>query len=205
MPQFAIHNLWPITIYQSKIDMKKEWIDYSLKCNYERMFSGNGDITVSKYVLNEIPDLKKEIQIHIDNYTKKYLKVKNNLNFYFLNSWIVKHGPNDFAQRHCHINSLISGVFYLTVPDNSGDLKFSKGHHYTNLFNQNLAIDFESYDNTNADDWLINSVEGQIILFPSFLEHSVTQNMSNQNRYSLAFNLYVKGDIGKDEYRLELN
>jgi len=204
MPEFAIHNLWPITVYQSNLDVKKEWVDYAINCNYERMRSNNGDISVSKYVLNDITDLQKEIKIHIDNYTKKFLKVKNNLNFYFLNSWLVKHHPHDFAQSHCHINSLISGVFYLTVPPNSGDLKFSKTHSHTNLFNQNIAIDYESYNNINADTWLINSVEGQIILFPSFMEHSVTENLSNQVRYSLAFNLYVKGDIGKDEYRLEL-
>jgi uncharacterized protein (TIGR02466 family) len=205
MNTFAIHNLWPVTIYQGTLDVKKECIDYSLKCDYERMISENGHITKNKYVLNDLPDLKKELNIHIENYLKKYLKVNNKLNFYFLNSWIVKHLPNDFAQQHCHGNSLISGVLYLNVPENSGDIKFHKSYSYQNLFHQSILIDFEEYNYTNAETWTVKSQKNSLLLFPSFLEHSVTKNLSNENRYSLAFNLFVKGKIGKNEYQLNLN
>ena len=30
------------------------------------------------------------------------------------------------------------------------------------------------------------------------------ENLSNQNRYSIAFNFFVKGKFGKEEYQLEL-
>ena len=202
---FTIHNLWPITIYQNNLNAKKEWINYSLNCNYERMSSDNGDMSVNKYILNDLPDLKKELNFHIENYVKKYLKVNNNLNFYFLNSWITKHYPDDFAQQHSHCNSLISGVYYLNVPENSGDIKFHKPFSNTNLFHQNILIDFEEYTNINADYWLIESKKNSLLLFPSFLEHSVTKNLSKEIRYSIAFNLFVQGKLGKNEYELNLN
>ena len=42
------------------------------------------------------------------------------------------------------------------------------------------------------------------LLFPSTLSHSVDENFSNDTRYSLAFNAFVKGQFGKDEYKLTL-
>ena len=43
-----------------------------------------------------------------------------------------------------------------------------------------------------------------IRIFPSHLEHSVEKNWSTERRYSLAFNFYVRGDFGKEEYELQL-
>jgi hypothetical protein len=36
------------------------------------------------------------------------------------------------------------------------------------------------------------------------LEHSVDENKSKEERYSLAFNFYVRGRFGKEEYKLEI-
>ena len=36
----------------------------------------------------------------------------------------------------------------------------------------------------------------QLFIFPSWLLHSVSNNESDQERYSLAFNVYIKGKIG---------
>jgi len=199
MKEFFIHNLWPTPVYQSNIILKDNWIKHCLGLEYNRMESNNGDISKNKYVLNDMIDLKDEIITHINYYTRKHLKIKNNLDFTFLNSWFVKHFPEDWAQSHCHGNSIISGVYYLKVPKNSGDIRFHKNFTNLNICSPTVLLQYDEYDNTNCTDWTIKSMEGQIILFPSLLHHSVTKNLSNENRYSLSFNLFVKGHLKFDD------
>ena len=45
---------------------------------------------------------------------------------------------------------------------------------------------------------------GKLVLFPSNLMHRVEENKSNANRYSLAFNLYCRGNFGHKEGQLTL-
>ena len=45
---------------------------------------------------------------------------------------------------------------------------------------------------------------GNLYKFPSHLLHRVLKNNSNEVRYSLAFNVFMKGSFGRDEYQLEI-
>ena len=150
-----------------------------------------------------MPDLKNQINLHCENYVKKYLKIKKEANFYLLNSWVNIHRPNDQAQVHQHGNALLSGVYYPIVPKNSGNLNFHRGKH-KNLFDTSILMEYDDYDNTTAERYEIEVENDLIIIFPSHLEHSVQRNISNKNRYSLAFNYYVRGEFGREEYKLEI-
>lgn len=75
---------------------------------------------------------------------------------------------------HDHkMNAVISGVYYLDVPENSGD------------------IQFRIRDNDGWKDWFVKSETGSMILFDAKLEHAVSENKSECPRVSLAFNLYT--------------
>ena len=54
--------------------------------------------------------------------------------WYITNSWVLKHEPNDYNPAHSHANSLITGVYYLEVPEHSGDITFHKPDGLTNIF-----------------------------------------------------------------------
>jgi hypothetical protein len=41
-----------------------------------------------------------------------------------------------------------------------------------------------------------------LILFPSDLEHSIEKNLSEENRYSLAFNILPLGEIGSEDSKI---
>jgi len=204
MPEFKAHNLWPIPVYESETPVKSEWADFVLNAEYERMHIGNGDISKDRYILNSLPDLKKEIENHCELFVKKYLKLKENAKFYLQNSWSVKHNPGDHAQIHSHGSSLLSGVYYLKTKPNCGNLVFHKNPIYTNTFHQSIRFEYDEENNINAGQYAIDVSEGKIILFPSHLEHGVYKNKSNDERYSLAFNFYVRGKFGKEEYELEI-
>lgn len=209
MGEFAIHQLWPTPVYQNTLSVKSEWYEYSKKIEYTRMHSGNGDISKNMYVLNDIMDLKADIIYHSELYFRNFLKIKENTSFYLLNSWINNHKPGDYAQPHCHKNSIFSGVYYIKMPTdfkNGGDLSFEKGYfNNIGVAPSSFHFEFDEYNHINADTYKITPKNGTLVLFPSYLWHSVTRNNTDEDRISLAFNFYAKGSIGKDEYQLSVN
>ena len=204
MPEFKTHNLWPIPIYQGEIPVKQEWKDAVINTEYERTHVNNSDISKDRYILNTIPDLKKDIENHCERFVRKYLTVKDNAQFYLQNSWCNIHGPEESSQIHFHASSLLSGVYYPILPKNSGNISFHKGSIYNNVFHQSIRFEYEENNNITAEQYVINLKEGDIVLFPSHLDHSVQKNNSNEKRYSIAFNFYVRGKFGKEEYILEI-
>ena len=204
MPQFKAYNLWPIPVYESSEPVKTDWLNYIKSTPYERMKIGNGDISIDRYILESMPDLKDKIMKHCEVFTKKYIGVAENAKFYMQNSWGVKHLPEDSAHSHTHGGSLISGVYYLQSPEGSGNISFSKDYSYTNMFHQSVRFDYDDINNINCESYTIDVEDGIVLLFPSHLSHSVEKNNSKQDRYSLAFNFYVRGKFGKEEYQLEI-
>jgi uncharacterized protein (TIGR02466 family) len=204
MNEFKVHNLWPIPVYEDNIPVKQEWKNKILNLEYERTKINNSDISKDRYILNDIKDLKSEIETHCERYVRHYLTVKENYNFYMLNSWSNLHAPKERSQIHYHGGSLISGVYYPILPSESGNIIFYKGDQLTNLFHHTIRFEFNEHNNVTSDSYALKLNEGTIVLFPSHLNHSVEENLSNQNRYSIAFNFFVKGKFGKEEYQLEL-
>ena len=197
MSESRVLQLFPISVYQSKIDIDENIKSFLYSQECERMFSGNGDFSKNKYILetNECVNLKKQIMKQLDVFTRKYLTVKNNIRFYMQNSWVVKHHKGDWGQQHKHGNSLLSGVCYLKTNKDSGNIVFHKPDGYTNLFHSSTLIQFNDYENHNSDDWDITPEEGDILIFPSHLLHSIRSNNSDMERYSLAFNFHIEGEL----------
>ena len=77
----------------------------------------------------------------------------------------------------------------------SGNIVFHKPDGYTNLFHSSTLIQFNNYENHNCDDWDITPEVGDILIFPSHLLHSIRSNNSDMERYSLAFNFHVEGEL----------
>jgi len=204
MTQFKTHNLWPIPVYESNIPVREKWKVLLKSLEYERTHINNSDISIDRYILNSMPELKSEIENHCDDFVRRYLNIKDNAKFYLQNSWSNVHGPNESSQIHWHASSLLSGVYYPILPKNSGNICFHKSGIYTNLFHQSIRFEFDDTNSVNADRYNLKINEGTIVIFPSHLEHSVERNNSNENRYSVAFNFFVRGKFGKEEYELEI-
>lgn len=206
MPEFKIHNLWPTPIYENNFSVKSEWVDYVKKIEYERTSTQNGYISKDRYLLENsiLSDLKNNIDIHINNYTNKFLNIRDNANFYMQNSWSTRHDKNDWCQAHYHTGSLISGVYYIDVPDNSGELVFQRMSNYVNLFHSTINIEYKEPNYINDDLQMFKVKSGDIILFPSHVMHRIRENLTDYSRYSLAFNYFVRGKFGIEEFQLEI-
>ena len=104
--------------------------------------------------------------------------------------WININGKGGYNSRHCHPGSIISGAFYIKVPEDSeSPFILLKSRESTDYGFGEAFEDPNSVENVNTI--LIPSEEGKLILFPSYLEHEVPPNQSNDHRISISFNTAV--------------
>lgn len=102
-------------------------------------------------------------------------KTRNIAHLEMISMWGNINYKKDSNGSHTH-EGILSGVFYLQVPENGGNLVFC-----------NPAVRAHNHVLRNGDYPIIPS-NLSCILFPSWLEHYVTPNMSEMPRMSLSFN-----------------
>ena len=113
-----------------------------------------------------------------------------------VNSWVNLHQKGDWAQVHNHYNSIITGVLYLDVNENSGDFNVYRESH---LFGPQLYFEKREDNRMNAEKISFRPKNGDLYLFPANIKHDVSSNNSDLKRLSLAFNYMMRGII-KSEY-----
>ena len=151
-----------------------------------------------------MPTLKNRIENEFEKYVRDVLHINKKVNFKIINSWINIHKKGDWSQSHLHKNSCFSGVYYLNVPENSGNISFDKTIVLNNLSTSTISYDYDEATYINADKVKFKVEEGLILFFPSTIYHNVDKSNSIEERYSLAFNFFADGLVGKDESVLKI-
>lgn len=152
----------------------------------------------------ELAGLKDNIIEEFNHYRDDVLQIdSSNLEFELTTSWSTKSDPGDSSDIHNHRNSLISGVVYLDVPQNSGNITFNEFNN-NRMFYQMIDIPFKEFNIYNSANWFVQPESYMVIFFPSVLLHQVGVNKSNSTRHSLAFNFFPKGKLGTNVSELEI-
>ena len=158
----------------------------------------NRDVFISKNLHifdNNLNSLKEEIYKHIHFYINEIFHYK--MNFKFTTSWATKTKFNGQGERHTHSNSFLSGVYY-PVGNKKTKITFFKG--YNNVW----LISCKKYNKFNSKKITFDIVENNtLILFPSDLTHLIECNEDQDLRYSIAFNINPKGEIGENDSCIE--
>ena len=160
----------------------------------------NGLISNNTYILNnkKLNKIKENILNEINFYKNNILQVKENIQCYIKNSWLMFHNKHHFSHSHHHLNSFISGILYIKTPENCGNIVFHTTKVNHTLF-PSINIPFKNYNEYNSTTITFKVKENQLLLFPSSLVHSVENNLSNDTRICLAFNVLIKGDLNNSE------
>jgi uncharacterized protein (TIGR02466 family) len=122
---------------------------------------------IEEFNLNEI---KNAIFLAADQFNPYLNSKPKKLKLTF--SWINYYNKYQYQERHDHVPGYISGVYYLKTNGKDGNLRI----HKPNQLMQHGQVEYAPK-------------EGRLILFPSWLEHSVRPNMTNDTRISVSFNL----------------
>ena len=117
-----------------------------------------------------------------------YLPIRKNILF-SVGGWLNINPPGAYNRIHCHPNCHLSGVFWIKSPDKSGDIIFEHPNTFSS-FVENLSYSpkFKLANNTDHM-YSCEPVEGKMIIFPSYLNHEVSINESDEDRISYAFNV----------------
>lgn len=206
MPEFEVLPVFPSVVSATKIveDISALWnlsdsIEYNLS---------DADDTQSVYasknlhLLETLPDIKKIILDYFYSFKNTVLKL-DTTNFEITTSWMTKTEPNGFCQYHRHRNSYYSGVLYSskTNSTDSGNLMFTDD----GIKQDSMLINTPSEWNIlNSNRIVIEPDANLMIFFPSALRHRISRYTGTENRYSLAFNLFPVGNLGKGDSSIKL-
>ena len=196
-----IERLFPTSVYVFDHVLEPEYIDSMLehikkskKLNYEKRTGlwqsqknpklyqhpkykelGNKSVELSKLYLN---DLLYEFE-----------------DLYLTDMWSNVIIPKETHSVHTHSNNFISGVYYLQTTGNSPAIQFLDPRGQTCV----IMPHQKELTKYNSPRYFYPGMINRMILFPSWLQHYVPANESNQDRVSVAFNMMLKGKVGRPE------
>lgn len=138
-------------------------------------------IPVFKPLVDELYRMQREI------YKEEFLAREPKLG----NMWANINYKGALNRPHVHANSLFSGAYYIKVPRNSGSLKVNdprQGTHFVKAARKDVQIPLYL-----TSEISIEPKENRAIMFPSWLEHCVEMNESDDIRISVSFNFLQDG------------
>ena len=142
-----------------------------------------------------VEDLKKFI---VETLNRQVLKGKwyaeDEIDESFVSGmWAMINKKGHANSAHIHPDSWLSGVYYPKVPSNPGLAGALCFHDpiATRTFTQSF------YRSVQAEVFMVTPQEGLMVIFPSWFEHSVKANQSDEDRISIAFNIRRQQAVGR--------
>jgi uncharacterized protein (TIGR02466 family) len=99
--------------------------------------------------------------------------------------WANVNRPYDYNMRHNHVPGHLSGVYYVKVPDGSGDIRFYDDRRLRTVTEPAPVRD----SGLASRSYTFHPTAGMMLMFPSWLDHIVGQNKTNEIRLSISFNI----------------
>lgn len=144
----------------------------------------------SKFVVfNKYKEISKVLKIIASNAHAfiKDMGVDEKYKFNIYDYWININNKGSYNLAHTHPQSLFSCIFYIKAPKNSGGVLF-----WQNQILQMGIGGYTKHNNAyNFESVKYEAIEKRVIVFPSYVLHSVEENKSNEDRISIAFNFSI--------------
>ena len=189
-----IHNLFPIPvgIYKLDRDLTEKELDF-IKGQETRPNMGNLTSKDNTILRNRaLTKLRDFIESSVSDYFNSVYNPKHKVNLRITQSWCNYTEPGQWHHKHAHPNSFVSGVFYPQANRETDKIYF-----YRSGFQQ-IKLPPENWNVWNSESWWFEAGTGDLILFPSSLEHMVETVQGDQTRISLSFNTFPVGLVGEE-------
>jgi len=199
MSDIKVRNLFPVPIFHYKLEnykeTNKELLNYILELqkndkignthsNRGGWHSQNFDIVNQGPPINFLNKIKDYLKHIISNeFGWRYVPNKQRI----VAMWAIINKKNSFNVTHNHQNCYFSAAYYVKKPKNSGDITFfdpkeAKTYRFPKI---------EKYTEYSTESVTIKPEEGDLLIFPSYLYHSVDENLSEDDRIVISFNVDV--------------
>ncbi|MDA9697929.1 TIGR02466 family protein [Candidatus Pelagibacter sp.] len=197
MSNIRIHKFFPVPVFEQRLENYKdlnpqlENFIYDLKKNNPegQKRSNAGGWHSPFFNINESEPVKKLIS----SFTKSLPEIMtehmgwriNKDKITILDMWSVVNKKNTFNVQHSHPNSLLSAAYYVKAKKNSGNIKFFDPKEMKTMYHPPI----QKFNEISAEIIKIEPEEGKLLLFPSYLNHAVEENLSDEDRIVISFNL----------------
>jgi len=199
-----IENLFPVPL--ASIEVPNEIIDSSLSIaqTYIKSKKWKEQRHFGRTITSYFSDKTRNYAGHFDPNLAKYinfacreymLEIGFNPNSDLrIETWLNLNLPDTHHSRHEHFGCFMGGVLWLAVPEKSGDFNIFDpvGVRAQNTTQYLFARNGNTAYNTSI--YTVIPQVGKMIMFPSWLQHQVEANESNEDRISIAFNIWMVND-----------
>ena len=182
--------LFPTYLWRSKTDpetsgpMNQNILD--LLENWTGGFANASKAKVqTSQKMDQLPELAPLVEFADGavNSVLNFLKAEHG-GFKITGCWANISPPGEAHGRHSHPNNFLSGVYYVTAPEGGDLITFYDPRPQPPI----MSPPPKEIAPVNAGKASMKVEVGDLILFPSWLFHSVPPNRSDQYRVSIAFN-----------------
>ena len=195
-PSVVVGNI--LNIDNKKILRNLKKVNYTQSNKHLNIKQATNFISKDLSILNNFSDLRELINTNVQDYIKQILN--SNLDFKYTNSWSTKIPSDCFSFSHHHSNSWLSGVYY---PDEHKNFSITFRNPLISFWNIDGTVN--KYEEHNSEKWTFPVKKNLLLIFPSYLKHSVDINKSKKDRYSIAFNIWPSGSFGTGDARINLD
>ena len=185
-----------ITKYEHSIEEEFKFIENLRYIEQKENKNFKSDDT---YLLKhkELSKIKDFINESLNKFIKNIFHTKQRL--VVTQCWTNRNPPGSKHHEHVHPNSILSGVFYFRQSKTLPPIQFSKS------IQESFKLNPEKYNQLNSETFLLPMTDGELVLFPSSLRHSVPINRGNETRYSMSFNTFCIDELGSMNSLTHLN
>ena len=189
-------DLFSIPLYKSFLEVPSFMEDHvnklQKKFHFEKLGTGYKsrveDVLEHKLLL----ECKNQLLSSVHDYFYNVLNHTNDVKFELIASWFNLHKKGQWCHEHSHTNSTISGVWYIDVTEDSGDIAFIREQ---NIFGNGIEFENVKDNHYNRSCYIHKPKNGDVLIFPSIMKHYVYENMTNKSRISLPFNCVHRGTV----------
>jgi len=199
MNEKRILKFFPLPIFQYKLDNHEEHNQNLSKYIYELYEvdkkglarSNQGGWHSKPFDLKDkekapfkfFTDIQKYVADVFKEYGWHYAPGKVNLT----EMWAIINKKNNFNLEHTHPNNYLSAAYYVKAPQNCGSFRVSNPNQ---IARERIPLSDKKTD-LNMNIAQIQPVEGDLLLFPAYLPHSVGINLSDEDRIVISFNIDI--------------
>jgi uncharacterized protein (TIGR02466 family) len=182
----------PVMLTELGRDFTLEELNFFEKHSHSVVRNVGNIVSSNNQILDEpeMSNLKNFVTNQLNKYLLQVYKPKFSIEIFVTQSWINWTKKGEYHHKHNHPNSFVSGVFYLSADPAKDTITFWRSGY------KQLYLEPKTYDAFNSDSWWFKVKTGDIMMFPSSLTHSVSEVATDNVRVSLAFNSFVKGELG---------
>jgi len=199
--------LFRTKLYLNDIDIIKKDIiqnhrEYVASGNINQEMLSDGKNAFTKLESNEkYFSLLEKINEIVRSSLKKIYCYDEDIEPYICAMWSTCCCPGESGEEHYHSNSFFSGSYYPFEETPSEISLYSPTHEKCAL---NINANITEWNHINSTSYTIKPQKYDLMFFPSYLKHKVLKNNTNIVRYSIAFNVFLKGTLKAETSNLYL-